>query len=80
MRSELHEDYLDAALSRGVLVGGPPWFGELERCLHRFWYQSLTPCLFIHAFHFIVYSMILLFIDYYENAMIIRLLTCMYSP
>ena len=51
MRSKLHVDYLDASLSREGLVGGPPWFGELERCPHWFWYRSLTPVLYLHAFH-----------------------------
>ena len=29
------------------------WFGELERCLHRFWYQSLTPIFIYLLFIFI---------------------------
>ena len=27
------------------------WFGELERCPHRFWYQISNFRLYLHAFH-----------------------------
>jgi len=36
MRSELHEDYLDASLSREVWWRGPPCFGDLESYLLGF--------------------------------------------
>jgi len=46
MRSELKEDYLDAALSRGVLVGGPPCFEDMEMCLFGFGINLLLSFIF----------------------------------
>jgi len=48
MRSGLKGNHMDASLSREELVGGPPYFGELEKCPHRFWYKSLTLILFVY--------------------------------
>ena len=65
---------------KGSLVGGPPWFGELEKCPHRFWYKSLTPIYIVYMLSmFISHSMFLMFVDYYENAMLIRLVIYMFS-
>jgi len=51
-------------------------FGEIERCLHRFWYQSLTP-IYICMFS-LIYSMPC-FIVHYAYAMFIRLVIYMFS-
>ena len=63
--------------SQGDLVGGPPWFGELEMHLHRFWYHSLTPisiCMFLHVHLFIA-----CFVIHYAYAMLIRIVLYMFS-
>ena len=80
MHFGLHGNLFGCITFKGCLVGGPPWFGELERCPHWFWYRisnSLFICL--HAFHVYHLQHVLLFVDYYDNAMFIRSLTCMYS-
>ena len=64
--------------SQGDLVEGPPWFGELEMLLHRFWYHSLTPIFILHAFYvhpFIACCVLI----HYACAMFIRLRLYMFS-
>jgi len=36
MRSELNGDYFGCITFKGSLVGGPPWFEDLEICPHGF--------------------------------------------
>ena len=63
--------------SQGDLVGGPPWFGELEMHLHRFWYHSLTPIFICMLFH--VHLFIACLIVHYAYVMLIRLVLYMFS-
>ena len=56
---------------------GPPCFGVMESCLIGFGNGLL---LLIYLCILSISLFIACFIDYYENAMFIRPLTCMYSP
>ena len=75
MRSKLKREPFGCFTLKGILVGGPPWFGELEMHLHRFWYHSLTP-IYVRSF---IYSMFYSFMINMIITMFIRIILYMIS-
>ena len=58
MRSELNGDLLGCITFKGCLVGGPPWFGDIEMCPLGFGNDLLLLIYVYMLFMSLIFSMI----------------------
>ena len=64
MRSELNGDNFGCITFKENLVGGPPWFGDIEISPNGF--GNISELLFMFScFHIIDFQYVLIFHDYY---------------
>ena len=71
MRSELNGDTFGCINFKESLVGGPPWFRDLEISLNSFGNDISLP-FSLHAFILLIFSIFWFFMIIMLNAMIIR--------